>query len=247
MDVRHQPILTQTPLDPPFSQGEVASALEVRHHPHHGMVQESTCWREWPHTAAWTLHEAEPPLRLRARPGGARRWLLVGLVLCRGLVLLCVMPPFEGWDEYQHVGYVEHVRQTGQAAVIGETMVPPAVLEAAVQFPQPRHAVDDQLKPHGAVGYSTYWADPSLGASRRNEPALPGSTFPVLLPARGPVFGALGGVSNLEPRWRASGFRTCCSPRRGPSGSFWGCSIESFTAKPTPRSSGWLWPRTRSS
>ena len=31
------------------------------------------------------------------------RLLLLGLVLARGLVYLCVMPPFEGWDECQHV------------------------------------------------------------------------------------------------------------------------------------------------
>ena len=39
------------------------------------------------------------------------RVLLVALVVCRGVVLLSILPPFEGWDEYQHVAYVEHMRR----------------------------------------------------------------------------------------------------------------------------------------
>ena len=62
------------------------------------------------------------------------RFLLVALVLCRGLVWLCVLPPFEGWDEYQHVGYVQHVAETGRAAVLGETNVPASFCRAQPGF-----------------------------------------------------------------------------------------------------------------
>jgi hypothetical protein len=46
---------------------------------------------------------------------GLIRSLLVALFFCRGLVYLGVFPIFEGWDEYQHVGYVVHVLETGQS------------------------------------------------------------------------------------------------------------------------------------
>jgi hypothetical protein len=39
--------------------------------------------------------------------------LLVALVVCRGLMILCVLPLFEGWDKYQHIAYVQHLRKTG--------------------------------------------------------------------------------------------------------------------------------------
>ena len=53
------------------------------------------------------------------------RVLLVALVVCRGVVVLSILPPFEGWDEYQHVAYVEHMRRTGRAPVAGQTTVAP--------------------------------------------------------------------------------------------------------------------------
>ena len=47
----------------------------------------------------------------------------MGLFLARGLTDLCAMPPFEGWDEYQHVAYVVHLLETGRPAVLGQTEV----------------------------------------------------------------------------------------------------------------------------
>src|SRR3954467_1241202 len=85
------------------------------------------------------------------------RRLLVGLVVCRGLVLLCALPPFEGWDEYQHVGYVQHVGETGRAASLGETQVPASLVLAQAEFPQPKNALD-QIGRFGAVGHAEYWS-----------------------------------------------------------------------------------------
>ena len=51
------------------------------------------------------------------------RMILTGLVLCRGLVLLCVMPPFEAWDEYQHVGYLAYLAETGRAPRSGTSVM----------------------------------------------------------------------------------------------------------------------------
>ena len=147
------------------------------------------------HATTWTPHPAPASIFCRKA-----RWLLVGLVLCRGIVLLCVMPPFEGWDEYQHVGYVEYVRETGKSAVLGETQVPTPLLAEAVKLPQPEHAVDEQLKSFGGIGYDTYWND--TGPRREYRSGTNAlyqsqhSSFYYKLAA--PLFGALGGVKNLR-------------------------------------------------
>ena len=134
------------------------------------------------------------------------RYLLVGLLVCRGLIVLCVVPPFEGWDEYQHVGYVEHVRRTGEAAVLWETSVAPGLLAEVVKFPQPAVAVKDQLGRLGGVDHATFWA--------RHNPFVPGQLPPVfrggshaLYQAQhspmyyrlaAPLYAALGGAKNLR-------------------------------------------------
>src|SRR5208337_464350 len=98
----------------------------------------------------------------RSSPPSSHFWrrlrlLLVALVVCRGVVVLTILPPFEGWDEYQHVAYVEHMRQGGRAPVAGQTTVAPALLSELVKFPQPEAAINDKLREIGAVSYSTFW------------------------------------------------------------------------------------------
>ena len=82
------------------------------------------------------------------RLGARFRLLLAGLVLCRGLVLLCVIPPFEGWDEYQHLGHVMHYTETAEPAVLGATQVPPTLIPAVVEFPQSKNALE-QIRAFG--------------------------------------------------------------------------------------------------
>ena len=126
------------------------------------------------------------------------RVLLVGLVLCRGLVLLCVMPPFEGWDEYQHVGYVVHVGETGRRAVLNETVVPPALVTAAVQFPQPKSALE-QIGRLGAVDYATFWARRDPPVRKEGDVALyQAQHAPFYYRMAAPLFRALGGVADLR-------------------------------------------------
>ena len=154
----------------------------------------------------------------RLCPPGSLFWrrlrlLLVALVVCRGIVVLCILPPFEGWDEYQHVAYVEHIRQTGRAPVAGQTTVAPALLSRLVEFPQPEGAIKDNLWRVGAVNYSTFWdRQGSHGHGRspddfRTQSVLlyqaQHSTFFYRLIV--PLFVALGGVQNL--RWSVAGVR----------------------------------------
>lgn len=102
-------------------------------------------------------------------------WLIVGLVALRGLAALCVLPPFEGWDEYQHVVYVERMREGLGRPTPGEAAVPPALLARVVAWPQPHSVISDALGRFGAVGYGEFWA--------RHDPRVPGTVPPAFRPA----------------------------------------------------------------
>ena len=132
--------------------------------------------------------------------------LLVALVVVRGVVTLCIVPPFEGWDEYQHVGYVERMRQGAGRPVLGEAMVPPALMTRVVEFPQPHTALGDGLARFGAVGYAEFWArhdsrGPHAPAAvfRGGDQALYQAQHgPLYYRLAAPLFAALGGVNDLR-------------------------------------------------
>lgn len=134
------------------------------------------------------------------------RGLLVGLVVCRGLMVLCVVPPFEGWDEYQHVGYVEHVQRTERAAVLWETSVEPALLAEVVKFPQPRVAVKDQLGRLGGVDYAAFWARHNPFDPGQSPPVFRGGSHalyqaqhaPFYYRLAAPLYSVLGGAKDLR-------------------------------------------------
>jgi Dolichyl-phosphate-mannose-protein mannosyltransferase len=141
--------------------------------------------------------------------GRRLRLLLLGLVLTRGLVYLCVMPPFEGWDEYQHVACVAYVAETGRPAIFGKTEFPRSVLKAILpDFPQPKCALaqlDSRLVP---MGYREYWARRVAGSSslQRSEPAE-AAVLPRFYESQhswwyyalvSPLFRALGGLNDLR-------------------------------------------------
>jgi hypothetical protein len=113
------------------------------------------------------------------------RWFrlaLVGLVLARGLVALCVIPPFEGWDEYQHVTYVTNILERARPAVFGKDQVSDSLLAAMIPaFPQSVSALQQLDSRLGALDYATYWsrraADPAL--LRPCNPAAAGVRLPL--------------------------------------------------------------------
>src|SRR5579864_5982967 len=133
------------------------------------------------------------------------RLLLLCLVFCRGLVLMTLLPPFEAWDEYQHVGYVLHVAQTGLAAKVGETNVPPSLIAALAQFPQSRCGVLPRSE-LGAAAYAAYWEQREQAATRAPGPARLYPDVPLYEAQHGslyyrlaaPIFTMAGGVGDLK-------------------------------------------------
>jgi hypothetical protein len=80
--------------------------------------------------------------------------LLLNIFIARGIILACVLPPFEGWDEYQHLGYIDYCAYHTEPAVYQQTQLASDFIRSVDQFPQPRDALS--LQP-GAVDYQQYW------------------------------------------------------------------------------------------
>lgn len=81
---------------------------------------------------------------------------LLGIYLLRGIVLACVVPPLEMWDEYQHLAYIDCVASTGHVPVLGTDRVNPNLLRQILRLPAsaPEWA---QLSRFGALTYAQYW------------------------------------------------------------------------------------------
>jgi hypothetical protein len=129
------------------------------------------------------------------------RIILTGLVFCRGIVLLCVFPPFEGWDEYQHVGYIVYCNETGRRPWLGQADVPASLLARLPAFPHCISALR-QIGSLGAVDYATFW-----GHARQGNPPVAAAGRIGLYQAQhgplyywlvGPLFESLGGVGDLK-------------------------------------------------
>jgi hypothetical protein len=117
--------------------------------------------------------------------GSARTWWLVAgaliaAFLARGPLYLSVFPPFEGWDEYQHLAYIVHVDETGTLPVY-ESRVPESLRPLALSMP---HSVSgsEQLHDWGVLSYGDFWITPAPPA----DTPLPASAAPRLYQSQHP-------------------------------------------------------------
>ena len=100
-----------------------------------------------------------------ARRQSRQWWLVAGLLiaafLARGPLYLSVFPPFDGWDEYQHLAYIAHLDETGTIPVIDDkTRVSPTLRPVLIAMP---HApgVGEQFREWGPLTYANYWDAPA--------------------------------------------------------------------------------------
>jgi len=84
--------------------------------------------------------------------------LLLLIMLARGIMLLCVVPALEGWDEYQHLAYIDYLITTGETPIVGQSHIPPEFARRAAAYPQSDFAAG-QLQTWGAHSYRDYWRD----------------------------------------------------------------------------------------
>jgi len=100
---------------------------------------------------------------IRSRAWGLAASLLIAAFLARGPLYLSVFPPFEGWDEYQHLAYIVHLDETGTIPTY-DTRVPLSLRPLVIGFP---HSVPgaQQLTEWGASSYADYWDTPRAAPS----------------------------------------------------------------------------------
>lgn len=123
--------------------------------------------------------------------------LLIAAFLARAPLYLSVFPPFEGWDEYQHLAYIVHLDETGTIPVVREeTRVPFSLRPLVVAMPHSRWG-GEQVQEWGARSYPDYWnaGRPVL------DPDPPPSSAPRLYQAQHPPLAYVLAV----PLWRALG------------------------------------------
>ncbi|HKE87430.1 MAG TPA: hypothetical protein VKB50_26920 [Vicinamibacterales bacterium] len=90
---------------------------------------------------------------------------LIAAFLARAPLYLSVFPPFEGWDEPQHLAYIVHLDETGTVPVMNESVVPLSLRPLFVGIPQAPPG--GQLRDWGALSYDEYWrTGPPADASR---------------------------------------------------------------------------------
>ncbi|MFQ5423441.1 MAG: hypothetical protein ACE5F9_05610 [Phycisphaerae bacterium] len=94
------------------------------------------------------------------------------IFLVRGMFVLSVLPPFEGWDEYQHLAYIAFLVEKGRDPVLKQSRVPRSLYPAIVAYPQARFAVD-QVGGLGALSYEDFWKADAAPAVARDAPSLP--------------------------------------------------------------------------
>lgn len=84
---------------------------------------------------------------------------LCALFIVRGLMLLCIYPPLEGFDEHQHIAYLAYANENRDAPHYGVSRMPKSLYSDFAQNPNPVYGCE-QLAAIGALPYSRFWAEP---------------------------------------------------------------------------------------
>jgi hypothetical protein len=94
---------------------------------------------------------------------------LILAFLARAPLYLSVFPPFEGWDEYQHVAYIAHLDEAGTVPVFDQSWVPTALRPLMISVPHSQWG-GDQVRQWGARSYPEYWNSATTSPDGEGEP-----------------------------------------------------------------------------
>ena len=106
-----------------------------------------------------------PPDEVAAGPRRFVLRLVLVAVALRGVGYALLTPTYEGWDEYQHLAYFEHLRTNGRPPSLGESFVPQRIFDDLVKEPAPE-ALKSQAPDVGLRTYAEYWIEPPVRAAR---------------------------------------------------------------------------------
>lgn len=136
--------------------------------------------------------------------------LLIAAFIARAPLYLCVFQPFEGWDEYRHLGYIVHLDETGTLPLY-ESRVPLAIRPLVVALPHWPWG-RETMRQWGALSYAEHWTTPAQAADAPPPflPRLYQSQRPPLAYVEAlPVWRALGAARPLEAHNRRCSAATC--------------------------------------
>jgi hypothetical protein len=125
--------------------------------------------------------------------------LLLGIYCLRGVMLSCVIPPLEMWDEYQHVAYIDFLSQHRGLPILFQTWAPTRLIKAAIRLPQSGLGYA-QLRDAGAREYAYYWGNPHpivFNASAPRITLYEAQHPPVYYWLMAPIYRAAGGAARL--------------------------------------------------
>jgi len=83
--------------------------------------------------------------------------LLILFSVVKAMVYFSLIPPLEGWDEYQHLSYIYYLEETGSRPILQNANVSRDLLKEATLFPQPDSMLN-QTPGVGAVGYKQFYS-----------------------------------------------------------------------------------------
>jgi hypothetical protein len=138
-----------------------------------------------------------------------RSWLafcfcLALLFFIRGLILLSLYPPLEGFDEHQHIAYLVYMWETGEQPEYGKARIPPSLYSDLAANPQPDYGWQ-QLKSIGVMRYGEFWegsrraaADAGLDLYGAFHPPLYYRLFAPLFMHLRSVWGFRGAVYSIR-------------------------------------------------
>ena len=93
------------------------------------------------------------------------------IVVVRGVFVLCVLPPFEGWDEFSHLAYVVHLRETAELPQLETSNTPVSMAPMLKQYPHPWGSwVQTGLNGWGTREYKTFWETQTQSGPTERRP-----------------------------------------------------------------------------
>ncbi|MDQ5846414.1 MAG: glycosyltransferase family 39 protein [Acidobacteriota bacterium] len=139
--------------------------------------------------------------RVEALPWKKITIALTLLIIARGVFVLCVLPPFEGWDEYQHIAYIVYIKEQREIPRYGDSTVPSSMKDMLQRYPHPEY--DSAQTAPGRWGTKTY---NEFWMSQRNDDSAKdvdptrlyeGQQMPLYYLLAVPLWSLFSGVSYL--------------------------------------------------
>lgn len=114
---------------------------------------------------------------------------------------MSILPPFEGWDEYQHIAFIEHLIEHGSEPVMGQSIVPRSMHADLVRYPHPPFGAE-QVRRLGGVDYEQYWSlnePPTLVPDARDLPLYQAQQPPLYYRLVAPLYAGLKADGGMLP------------------------------------------------